>query len=52
MMPIRPEMAKRYPKDWKLRSRYCIGSTAPRIGVSGAAPKTTNLTLRQAVKLC
>ena len=21
-MPIRPEMAARYPKDWKLRSRF------------------------------
>lgn len=21
-MPIRPEMRKRYPKDWKLRSRF------------------------------
>ena len=21
-MPIRPEMAKRYPKDWKARSRF------------------------------
>lgn len=21
-MPIRPEMAPRYPKDWKLRSRF------------------------------
>lgn len=22
MMPIRPEMKARYPKDWKLRSRF------------------------------